>query len=147
MTNRRDTVTGLIAGASLLLVAGTAHAEEAPADEAAKALGPWADALFSGDPKRVAAVLAEEFQILRSDGIGYGKASYLEHLPKLKKPLTFHDIEATRTGAIMVVRYLVDTDEVINGKTVLGTSPRLTVLRAEGAGWLVVSHANFAQLA
>ncbi|MDR3474795.1 MAG: nuclear transport factor 2 family protein [Devosia sp.] len=147
MTNRRDTLAGLLAGASVLMMASGAAAKEASKDEALKALDPWADALFSGDPKKVAAILADEYQIVRSDGTGYDKAAYLQNLPKQSKRSTLSDIHATQAGAIMVVRYQVDSDQVINGKNTTGLSPRLSVFRAEGNGWLMVSHANFAQLA
>lgn len=147
MTNRRETLAGLFAGASVLMMVSGATAKEAGEDEALKALDPWADAIFSGDPKQMAAILGDEYQIVRSDGTGYDKADYLQNLPKQSRRSTFKDIHATQAGAIMVIRYQVDSDQIINGKSTAGLSPRLSVFRAEGSSWLMISHANFAPLA
>ena len=146
MTNRREAVAGLLAGATVLMLAETAEAKDAPESDALKALDPWADALFSGDPKKVAAVLAEEYQIARSDGTGFDKAGYLQNLPKQNKRNVFSDIHATRTGSTLVIRYLVDADQVINGKATTGKAPRISTFRDEGGKWLMASHANFTLL-
>ena len=82
MSTRRDLALGLIlAGTASALPGGMAQAAVSEAD-ALEALDPWADALFTGDPAVVAKVLAEEFQVLRSNGGGHDKASYLKALPK-----------------------------------------------------------------
>jgi hypothetical protein len=134
----------------LLVVAGGAgSAQAAPASDAdaAKALDLWTDAIYTGDPQKVGAVLAEEFQIGRSDGTGFDKAGYLENLPKQKKRSVNHDIVGTRAGALMVLRYLVDSDQTIAGKNGTGSWGRLSVFRADGDSWLLLSHANFTPLA
>ena len=46
----------------------------------------------------------------------------------------------------MVLRYQVAVDQVINGRPVQGTAPRLSALRREGDRWLMVAHANFARI-
>src|SRR4051812_41324957 len=80
MSTRRDVALGLvIAGAGSALAGKVAQAQaEVSEAEALEALDPWADALFTGDPAAVDQVLAEEFQILRPNGRGHDKASYLK---------------------------------------------------------------------
>lgn len=148
------TITRREAGLGLLL--GLAFAASATADEAATAvseaeahavLDPWGQALFAGDPAQVAETLAPEFQVLRSNGVGHGKAEYLQALPKKAKPNVFSQIVGTRTGDVMVLRYLSDSEQTIEGARVVGVAPRLSVFRREDGRWLMAAHANFAQLA
>jgi hypothetical protein len=125
---------------------GFAAAGSISEKEALAALDPWADALLTGDPSVVDKVLAPEFQILRSDGSGHDKASYLKMLPKQRVRSKFSDIVATGTADLMVLRYRIDTDQTIEGKEVKGISPRLSVFRREHGQWLISAHANFAPL-
>jgi hypothetical protein len=136
-----------LAGALMVTTARAETAEAAVSEaDALQALDPWADALFSGDPEAVDRVLAPEFQILRSNGTGYNKEEYLTVLPQQKARSKFSDIVATGSGEILVVRYKIDTDQTIEGVSVIGISPRLSVFRKESESWLMVSHANFAPL-
>ena len=148
MTNRREAVAGLAAGAAVLMLAREASAKPVAvsAADALKALNPWADALFVGTPKAVFPVLAAEFQITRSDGTGFDKAGYLKNLPKQKKRNAFSDIVATGTADVMVIRYMVDADQVIAGKSTVGKAPRISTFRRHGKDWLMSSHANFSPL-
>src|SRR4051812_38133876 len=115
--------------------------------EALEALDPWVDALFTGDPAVVDQVLAEEFQILRSNGRGHDKASYLKALPQHATRSKFSDIVATGNGATLVIRYKIEIEQTIDGHPVNGVAPRLSVFRkAAGRGWLIVAHANFAPI-
>jgi hypothetical protein len=138
----------IVGAAATLLVGGQASASGAAADEAQAlaALDPWADALFSGDPEQVARVLAPEYQIVRSDGTGFGKDEYLTTLPKQAMRSQFRDIVATAHGEVMVIRYVIVTDQTIEGQAVEAVSPRLSVFRKDGDAWLIVSHASFAKL-
>ncbi len=83
-STRRDFALVALAGISALAAgaAGAATPDKIPPEEALKALDPWADALLTGDPAVIEKVLAPEFQILRSNGSGYDKASYLKSLPR-----------------------------------------------------------------
>jgi hypothetical protein len=147
MSTRRDLALGLIlAGTASALAGGMAQAKVSEAD-ALEALNPWADALFTGDPAVVDKVLAEEFQILRSNGVGHNKASYLKALPKQTTRSKFSDIIATGNSETLVIRYKIETKQTIDGTPVNGISPRLSVFRKEAGRWLMVAHANFAQLA
>lgn len=148
MINRRDLARGLMVGAAATLLTGQAAASGVAVDEAQAlaALEPWADALFSGDPDQVARVLAPEYQIVRADGTGFGKDEYLTTLPKQATRSQFRDIVATAHGDLMVIRYVIVTNQTIEGQAVEAVSPRLSVFRKEGDIWLIVSHANFAKL-
>ncbi len=145
---RRDFSLLALAGISALALGASGAAEAAAISEqqALKALDPWADALFNGDPAVVAKVLAPEYQIVRSNGSAYDKASYLKSLPKQKVRSRFSDIVATGTGDLMVLRYRIETDQIIEGKEVKGISPRLSVFRRKGGRWLISAHANFAPI-
>lgn len=147
-STRRNFSLAALAGISALAFgAGAAIAEEISQEEALKALDPWADALFTGDPALIDKVLAPEYQILRSDGSGHDKASYLKALPKQQIRSKFSDIVARGGGDVMVLRYRIETDQTIDGKAVKGISPRLSVFRRIGDSWLISAHANFAALA
>lgn len=145
---RRDFSIAALAGISALAVSvGNAAATvEISEEEALKALDPWADALFSGDPAKIEKVLAPEYQILRSDGTGHDKASYLKSLPRQQVRSKFSDIVATGAGDVMVLRYRIETNQTIEGKAVEAISPRLSVFRKVDGHWLISSHANFAAL-
>jgi hypothetical protein len=149
MSTRRDLALGLVlAGAGSALAGDMAKAQAKVSEaDALEALDPWADALFAGDPAVVDKVLAEEFQILRSNGGGHDKASYLKALPKQTTRSKFSDIIATGNGETLVIRYKIETEQTIDGTPVNGISPRLSVFRKEAGRWLMVAHANFAQLA
>ncbi len=146
-TRRDFSIVALMGLSAFAMGTASAAAPVQISPEAAlKALDPWADALFTGDPAVIEKVLAPEFQILRADGSGHIKASYLKALPQQKIRSKFSDIIATGTADVMVVRYRIETDQIINGKTVKGISPRLSVFRQDGASWLICAHANFAAL-
>ena len=150
MSTRRDVALGLIVAGAMSASAGKMAQAQAKVseEEALQALDPWADALFTGDPAVVDRVLAEEFQILRSNGSGHDKASYLKALPRQTTRSKFSDIVATGNGETLVIRYRIETEQTIDGHPVNGVSPRLSVFRKEaGRGWLIVAHANFAPIA
>jgi hypothetical protein len=148
MASRRDLMGLALAGLAglALLPAGAAAESTASPDDAAAALDAWLDAVYSGDPATVERVLAPEFQVLRSNGVGHDKAEYLEVVPAQATRPQPSDITATAHGGILVVRYILETNQTIEGITVTGRSPRLSVFRRENGRWLIVAHANFAPL-
>ncbi len=149
MTTRREFSMVALAGLSALAagIAPSTAAEQLSEQQALEALNPWFDAIFTGDAALVEKVLAPEYQILRSDGTGHDKASYLKALPKHNVRSTFTDILATGDGERMVIRYRIETDQIVEGKAIKGVSPRLSVFRQEDGHWLISAHANFAPLA
>jgi len=72
--------------------------------------------------------------------------SYLEHLPKFKGAPEIRDLAFGATGDLLVTRYNLNIEQVINDKPVQALAPRLSVFRRGGAGWLIAGHANFAQI-
>ncbi len=148
MASRRDVAMAVLLGAAGLSAGAAQAAADAPIPEAEAlaALYPWIDAVAMGDRAAVERLLAPEFQILRSDGIGYTKAEYLNALPQHQIRPVVSDMIARGAGGSMVLRYEVAVDEVINGRPVQGTAPRLSALRREGDRWLMVAHANFARI-
>jgi hypothetical protein len=146
-TTRRDfSILALGITAFAVTAANAAEAKRYSEKEALEALDPWADALASGDPGKIANVLAPEYQIMRSNGNGHDRTTYLTSLPKQRVRSKFSDIVATGGGDIMVIRYRIETDQVIEGKDVKGVSPRLSVFRRVKGRWLLSAHANFSPL-
>jgi hypothetical protein len=146
VTRRDFSILALGITAFAATAASAAQAKQISQKSALEALDPWADALVTGDPAKVEKVLAPEFQILRSDGGGHDKTSYLKTLPEQRMRSQFSDIIATSSGDVMVVRYRIETDQIIEGKEVKGISPRLSVFRRVTGRWLISAHANFAPL-
>ncbi|MEO8667479.1 MAG: nuclear transport factor 2 family protein [Bauldia sp.] len=114
--------------------------------EGAGAVDAWLGSLVKGDPAGIAAVLAPEFQIMRSDGAAYGKDEYLaKGLPTIAKQPTVEKLVVTGFGDTLVARYWLLVDETAGGKAAQAHAPRITVFRKSGDVWLVVAHGNFAQ--
>lgn len=126
------------------MVAAPAYAQATA--EAEAAVEAWLEAVASGDADQLAAVLAPEFQIQRADGSGHDRTSYIEGGAASLATFSASDLITTRDDDIMVVRYTLNVSETISGQPVQRTAPRLTVFRWDGERWLVVAHANFAQI-
>lgn len=145
--NKRDMAMGLMAGiAGFSLMQAASAAAAMPEAEAKAAVMSWLDALGTGDAAAVAAVLAPEFQILRSDGSGFDRQSYLGNLPAFASKPEIQDFVYSEGGGLLVARYILRVEQKIAGKPVQVLAPRLSVMRREGAGWLMVAHANFAHI-
>jgi hypothetical protein len=108
-----------LAVAILVLWPSVASADEATdVNEARSGLSTFMSAIATGDRTALAAVLAPEYQIMRSNGVGYDRLGYLDKgAPSVKvlSPSRPEDIVVTRNGYIMVVRYFLVVDEVIAG--------------------------------
>jgi ketosteroid isomerase-like protein len=113
--------------------------------EGQKAVEAWLGSLVKGDPAGVAAVLAPEFQIMRSDGSAYGKDDYVASgLPKIAAMPLIEKLAVTGFGDHLVARYWLLVEETAGGKKAEAHAPRITVFRRSGDKWLVVAHGNFA---
>jgi len=100
-----------------------------------------------GGPKAVEKILAPEYQIMRGNGVGFDRDGYISRgvgPVSIERDFSHDEIVATRSGDIMVVRYMLRITETIDGKPVAKHAPRLTVFRKIGGKWMVTAHANFA---
>lgn len=145
--NKRQVALGVVAGlAGVSLIPVAASASSATEVDARGAILAWLDALASHDPAAVAKVLAPEFQIQRSDGNGFDAVSYLSNLPSFKGKPEIKELAFSANGDVMVTRYTLILDQKIGSKSVQSVAPRLSVFRRQGKGWLILAHANFAQI-
>jgi Domain of unknown function (DUF4440) len=142
----------VVALASLVLAASLSLAVVHAADvdlEAAtvKALDTVFGAIASGDASQIEPLLAPEFQVQRSDGVGYDKSAYVGlALPKIAIAPTYTDISVTRNDDIVVARFMLDVVETIRGRETERVSPQLMVFRVTPDGWQVVAAANFSAI-
>ena len=132
---------------SIVLFAVPASAQSADQDleaEILAALDGWFGVVASGDPALIAGYLAPEYQIQRADGAGYDRETYLSsNLPLIADIPAIEGLALTANGDLVVARYVLVVDEIIDGAQVNPVAPRLTVLRRDGDDWLIVAHANF----
>lgn len=136
-------LAGAIALAATLGVS-TAFAQST--EDAGAAVEAWLDAVLVGTSEALSAVLAPEFQIQRANGTGHDRAGYIEGGAAQLAEFSASDLIATRYEDILVVRYTLVVSETIDGQPVERTAPRLTVFRYDDGRWLVVAHANFAEV-
>jgi len=129
------------------LFAAPASAQSANQDieaEILAALDGWFGAVASGNPAMIAGYLAPEYQIQRANGSGYDRETYLtSSLPVIADIPAIEGLVLTANGDLVVARYVLVVDEIIDGTQVNPFAPRLTVLRRDGDDWLIVAHANF----
>ncbi len=140
---RRVLVHGFVTLALLTVTPGMARAD----GTAEAAIRAWIGAIASGDKGTLAAVLAPEFQIMRSNGTGFDRAQYAGGgAARITSAPAITDVVATRHGELLVTRYTLAITETVDGRKVQHKAPRLTVFRRDGDRWLVVAHANFARI-
>ena len=97
-------------------------------------------------PETLAPILAPEYQIMRTNGVGYDRDGYLNRgagTVSAQPDFSHEDLVVTAADDVLVVRYFLRIDETIDGKPVKKRAPRLTVFRKIGDVWKVVSHSNF----
>jgi ketosteroid isomerase-like protein len=130
---------------AIAALAGPGLADGIKGESAEEILSAWTEAVTSGDADRVASVLAPEFQLMRGDGTGYDKASYIAGgFPVIDAPPGIENIVETRDGDIRVMSYWLVLDAAVEGGKLTQHAPRLTVFRKIGGAWYVTAHANFA---
>ncbi len=131
-----------------LLTTAPADADEALTETARAQISAFVEGVISG-PDAVAPLLAPEFQIMRSNGIGYDRAGYVGRgagSVNARPRYGLADIVATADGDLLVTRYFLEIEETIDGKSVTKRAPRLTVFRKFGDAWKVSAHGNFAHV-
>ncbi|MGD9739633.1 MAG: nuclear transport factor 2 family protein [Bauldia sp.] len=116
-------------------------------EEAEAAIMAYVNAVQAADRDVLMTILAPEFQIQRATGIGHGREDYIAgEFLTISEFLGLSDLHVTSQGDLMVARYILHLNATLDGRTVEVQAPRLTVFRREGDQWLVVAHANFAQV-
>lgn len=131
-----------------LLTLPPAHADDALTDTARAQISAFVEGVISG-PEAVAPLLAPEYQIMRSNGVGYDRAGYIGRgagSVNARPRYSLADIVATADGNVLVTRYFLEIEETIDGKSVTKRAPRLTVFRQIGGAWKVSAHGNFAHV-
>jgi hypothetical protein len=87
-------------------------------------------------------LLAPAFQVVRSNGDRQDRAEYLAAPPAVET-YTITDALATQDDDVLVVSYLFEASEALDGVEQTTTAPRLSVFRWSGDAWLLEAHANF----
>jgi len=134
-----------VGSTSALPLAAPALAADDLTETARKALVAFTEGVLAG-PQALAPLLAPEYQIMRNNGVGYDRDGYLNRgvgTISAAPDFSHENIIATRDGDIMVTRYDLRIDEVIQGNPIKKRAPRLTVFRLIDGVWKVVAHANF----
>jgi hypothetical protein len=101
------------------------------------------DLLRDGNVAGLEKFLSPAFQIQRAEGPFLDKEEYLAN-PATVESYELSEVRATRTGKVIVVRYDVEAEVLIDG--VLQSrdpAPRLSVFTKGKKGWRIVAHANF----
>ncbi len=130
----------------MLVICTPLRAGEDPTSLAKSLLVEFTEAVISG-PETLAPLLAPEYQIMRSNSVGYDRDEYLKHGLKTLEfvPVFSHqELVVTSHEDILVVRYMLEIDEKIDGHQIQKRAPRLTVFRNIDGNWKVVAHSNFA---
>lgn len=136
------------AAAFVALAALPARADGHLTDTARGAIAAFVEGVIAG-PDAVAPLLAPEYQIMRSNGVGYDRAGYIARgagSVSARPAYALVDIVATSDGDALVTRYSLEIEETIDGRAVTRRAPRLTVFRNIGGQWKVSAHANFARV-
>jgi hypothetical protein len=89
--------------------------------------------------------LAPEFRIVRDTGDTLDKTGYLANPAKVTT-YAISDVAATQGTDVLVVSYIVTTEETINGATTSSQKPRLSVFHWSDGAWRLAAHANFGAL-
>ncbi len=130
---------------------GSATADTEPGNvqvEVRQAIEDFFGALMTGEPDKVAATLAPEFQILRADGSTHDAAGYpTSILPIIAQMPEISKLKVTVNGDVAVAVYYIDADQTRDGSLIEAYAPRLSVFQNVDGKWLLAAHGNFATVA
>ncbi len=99
--------------------------------------------LQTGDVAQVADILAPDVRIARANGDVVARDAYLTMLPVIER-FAIDKVDAGQSGDALVVTYMVEVDEVIDGvRQPTKQAPRLTVFQWRDGDWKLLAHANF----
>lgn len=116
-------------------------------DTARALLNAFIDGVIAGRDA-VAPLLAPEYQIMRTNGVGYDRDGYINRgagKVRARPNYSLDDLVTTTGGDIMVVRDILQIDETIDDKAITRRAPRLMAFRKIAGDWKVSAHANFAR--
>jgi hypothetical protein len=101
------------------------------------------DDLQEGDARGLNRLLSPAFQLQGADGGHLDKQQFLDDPPAVDS-FELSNVEATRVGKVIVVRYDVEAVVTIDGvPQSRAPAPRLSVFVQGRNGWQLVAHANF----
>ena len=101
------------------------------------------DQLESGDAAKLERLLSPAFQLQGADGGYLDKEEFLADPPSVES-FEISNVQATRVGKVIVVRYDVEAVVTIDGvPQSRAPAPRLSVFVQGKQGWQLVAHANF----
>lgn len=89
--------------------------------------------------------LADEFQIVRANGTWADKAAYLAN-PATVHEFKVENVVGTQHEDLVVVSYMLETTETIDGVETTSHAPRLSVFHWDGMQWQLAAHSNFGVL-
>jgi hypothetical protein len=143
----KTTMFALLGSLALLSVNDPVSGQENLVDQTRGALTNLFEALASGDETRIRPLLAPEFQVLRSNGVGYDREAYIaSSVPRIMSKPKFNELVVTRHDSIVVSRMKLDIEQSIDGRKVENNAPQLIVFRVSENVWQVIAAANFARL-
>ena len=101
------------------------------------------DLLEDGDTDGLEKFLSSAFQIQRADGSYLTKDEYVAD-PAQVESYEIDNLQATKSGNVIVVRYDLIADVTIDGvQQSQDPAPRLSVFAKSKRGYQMVAHANF----
>jgi hypothetical protein len=103
----------------------------------------WLTELYSGETTRLEAILADHFQLSLGSGHGFKKDEALKVAPVVNSPAEVSNLTITRSESIIVARYDVEVEQMIEGERQSRMAPRLTVFERQEDGWYITAHASF----
>jgi len=138
-TTAPDSATTSLSAAAEASTPSTAAADSQLGQELA---GQFFSILQRGDATNLEEFLDPAFQLARTDGSAADKAQYLKQPAKVQA-FQIDRVVTTRDGDLLVVRYDVVTEEVIDGKAYSSEpKPRLSVFIDDNDTWRMLAHAN-----
>lgn len=102
--------------------------------------------LVAGDADALRAFLSPAFQVQRANGTGANRNQYIAAFGRSLAVSAYRlsEVRATRTGDLVVVRYVSQTTETIDGVDYAKSpAPRISTFVQTPNGWRMASHANF----
>jgi hypothetical protein len=151
--------SGRVVAASVVIVSVTVGAvgvagadvspkQQATNEKAEQLVSKFLDLLAEDtDPADLEAFLSDAFLLQRADGTSDDKAAYVEE-PAIVESYEISDLQATRSGPVIVARYTVVVDSTVDGREQSSDpAPRLSVFVKGEDGWQLAAHSNFNSIA